>query len=411
MTNAPRYLSAVLVCILAGSTLQAQSISPRTHYIGTAESSALDAAREAALRAMVEQIQVFVSSTFSSGLQEHNATIDRSAMARTVARSMITLRDVQESVTRTPEKAYKVTKWVSRESVAEVFRQRRREAEGHLRIAERTLDTNPVDIAAALRHYYRAFLFASLTPDTLCYNGVTATAEIPRLMRQLVQHVRFEGVTRMPNELNVWKAAVRCGDRSVGDLDLEYYDGMGQTVVRVQNSQAVFALFFADANRPSRELSLLLEYRYPEELDDLLAIADSMRNGSLFDNRVVVVLEQKSEYRNPKSQTNPKNQISNQQSSMTSPALPSAVVSLLQSGSSFDTFLKTLNDLVRQGKVVQGSAKNFDSLEGLYGAVVDKNGLAAMVHCAKGKYTDVQTGAEMNMEEFAGKRIVWIDVP
>jgi hypothetical protein len=408
-----RCLAFLTIVALSPSHVRSQPVHA-SFYQGVGTGATLELAREAALRAMSEQIEVFVTSTFEGWKRETKGEFDQSTAIRTVTRSMVTLRDVTETVERLRDGTYRVTASVSRSSVAEVFARRRDQALDHLRIADRSLAATPADIAGALRHYYRAFLLASLTPEPVVYDSVSALASIPRRMRNIVQNIRFERVERLPDDLMVWNAVLSYDGKPVGDLDVEYYDGNGQTLLRAQDSRLLITLYFQEAGRRSREILFSVEYRYADELDVLLAMADSLKSGVLFDNGFVVQIgsEQTSSTSQSPSIKPPfpdhRSRITDHQSSVT---IPPPIESLLKAGSSWETFRATLADLVRRGEAVAGQRTDFDTLEGLYGAVVDRTGLVMLVKVVNGVYIDVTSRREVDLNQHADKRVTWIDVP
>jgi hypothetical protein len=80
---------------------QGDEPSPREYYVGTSEDADLEHARSGALRNLVSQIQVFVSSSFRETLSERNEKLDQATLSTTIARSSIVLKDVGERITRT----------------------------------------------------------------------------------------------------------------------------------------------------------------------------------------------------------------------------------------------------------------------------------------------------------------------
>jgi hypothetical protein len=72
---------------------------------------------------------------------------------------------------------------------------------------------------------------------------------------------------------------------------------------------------------------------------------------------------------------------------------------------------RELDRLKRRGLAPMGKAKDFDSLEGLYVAVLDPSaGMIALLRFQKEKFIDVVTGSEVQMTDHAGKKVIWIEV-
>jgi hypothetical protein len=390
--------------------------TPARHYIGMGESRDLEAARASALRNMAEQIQVFVSSSFTASTEEHNEHFDQSSVSRTVTRSILGLKGVQENVDQSADGMYRVTKYIARESVLDMFREWKRQAVEHVRLAEGALAVDRIDLGTALKQYYQAYLIATLIPDTIsvaipsllgmqAHGPLSGSVGIPLFVQKLISSVAIKDAKKIEGEQNTWKCRIEWSGHPVSSFDYEYFDGVGQTTSKVTDGETVFTFFFTDTSRERRDFPLAVEYRYPDELADLLAVADSLHTAQPFDNRVLVTLQL--------GGTKPAKPVVSK-SLPPKPTdvaqLPEAIRILHAAGGTFEGFMSMLRSLVRRGKVVQGSEKDFESLDGLFGVVVGPEGLAAMVQKQRREFVDALTKKKVALDEFAGRRIVWIEV-
>ncbi|MBI3193583.1 MAG: hypothetical protein HYZ34_03825 [Ignavibacteriae bacterium] len=376
-------------------------------YVGVGIHSDVDKARESATNNLLQQIQVFVSSTSTRIVQEENANLQDTFRIQTVARSSLMLRDVKETVTKFPEGTFKVTKSVSKDVVRELFAQRRTKILSYIEQAKNELantKTQGLNLESALKHYYRAWLLASIHPDTVgcTINGVFSfvTETAPREIETIVHGISFVPLKEVTDETMTWKYRAMFRGQPVSRLRFEYMDGIGQSVGEVVNGETQLSFFFVDKEQRERELVAEIDYRYEEELDELLAFADSMQQGRTISSTLLFKLPGKKNQLEEPLQTN----------HIVEQTISAALQKLLDTRGDLKMFLNELKTLVKGKEIITGNRDDFDSLEGLYGVVISDEEVLAIVLCTNHRFLDVETTQEAEMSTFNGRKIIWIEV-
>lgn len=405
----------VLASILSVSALSQEEKSRwNAFYEGTGIAKDLESARQAAYNDLIQKIEVFISSSTQRLVTEEQGHFRDKTVQQVVARSSIVLKDVQEDLTKQSDGLYRVVKHVTRESVRAAFKLRRQQIVEHLRMAESELgDRKGVNLGAALRHYYWAQLLSKIYPDTLSYTFTAGdafinktyssmTAVLPRVLETVLRDIKWSPVRRIDDEAVVWIYAVRYQDRPAFHLRFSYFDGVGQTDGEVRNGETKLTFYFPKQGAADKEVLLNVDFRYEEEMDEMLRLADSLGGSSTIRATVTVELPGIKE---PVAKTPVKPQV-------TPPAvgIPEPVVLLLAQRDGFEKAMGTLNSLVRQRRVVAGSSKDFESLEGLYAVVMGNEGVLAVLRSREKRLHNLETDTEADMKQYAGKRIVWVEV-
>ncbi|MBS4028038.1 MAG: LPP20 family lipoprotein, partial [Ignavibacteriales bacterium] len=70
------------------------------YYTGISQNIDVEKAKQDALKNMLEQIQVFVSSSVKRKLQETNTTLTDTTSVEVIAKSSMQLQEVQEEITK-----------------------------------------------------------------------------------------------------------------------------------------------------------------------------------------------------------------------------------------------------------------------------------------------------------------------
>lgn len=404
----------LLLCVLcSGRELfsQTQNVSTSLYYVGEGIDKSQEQARLYALNALMQQIQVFLASSFEHKTSELAKVFRQSTSLTIIARSIMQLRDVQEKLDKQEDGFFHVTKYVTKEAVSRMFAQRRQQVLEHLQIADRELsfcDQNTsCDVGVVLKHYYWAYLLAHLYPDTISFGALrknysSVLVGAPDLLESLIKKVSIQAARRIKDQMIVWQCAATVTGSPISHLLYSYFDGMGQTDGEIRDGQTKLTLFFSDEVDRQREVVLEIEYKYADEMDATLRLADSLVAKGAIPNTVTLVIPGSSETKFL-SKSPPETVKAVVQ-------LPQPLRDLLADQNSFEETMKTIERLARQGKIIPGSAKDFESLDGLYGVVLDPHGLSGIIRCEKGKYFDALSKDVVDLRKFAGKRITWIEV-
>lgn len=391
-----RLLLSLFFFIVSNSFGQITSPSPSDFYIGLGEDANLETARSDAYSNMVEQIQVIVSSSLSTTREENNAAFKETSRQSTLSSSLVVLRDVQENVSKNGD-LYRVTKYVSKESVRSMFALRRQQIIDHCSEAETILrSTGKIDLQSAFDHYYKAWLLAWLYPDTLSYpfNNIgrsDVSTGIAQAMTAVANKVTFTPLKKIGDELTTWKYTANLSGQPISRLGYSFFDGLGESEEAVHEGNTQMTFLFND--KREREIPLRIEYRSSEGLDGILSIADSTRSGNAPVITVSAVL--------------PGEKISKVSIAQ---KIPAPLQQLLDHRNSLSGFKESLDKISKRGDIIAGNKRDFDNLNGLYLVVLDSNGVVALLQHDGGKYFNIETGDEIRLPDFEGKKILWVRV-
>lgn len=375
---------------------QQRDITSERYYIGLGEDANLENARSEAYSNMVEQIQVIVSSSLSTTKEENNTTFKETTRQSTLSSSFIVLRDVQESISKNGN-LYRVTKYVSKESVRSMFALRRQQIIDNCSAAEAILSsTGNIDLQSAFDHYYKASLLAWLYPDTLSYpfkniGRSDVSTGIAHAMIAVASKVTFTPLKKLDDELTTWKYTALWSGQPISRLRYSFFDGLGESEEGVRNGVAQMTFLFTD--KREREILFKIEYLSSVRLEGVLSVADSIRseNAQILTFSAMLPGDKVSKASIPQK-------------------IPSPLQQLLDHRKGLSEFKEALDRLSKRGDIIAGSKKNFDNLNGLYVIVLDANGIVALLRHADGKYSNTETGDEIQLPDFAGKRILWVRV-
>ncbi len=377
-------------------------LSQSDRYTATAVHKKLDEARSSALNALIQQIQVVVTSNSERRQSEINDLYSDDMLLSTAARSTMSLTDVLETVETLPDKSFRVTKTVPKTSVLKMFNDRRKKIIDHLQEAQSI--AFPISLSASvplhssLINYFQAYLLTILYPDTLSFglgktSGMTSVmVGIPNTIDQIASAIKFIPVKMIDDEFIVWKYRVEYNGRPVQSLRYSYYDGMGQGEGDVQDGETMITLFYPKKELKERTLSVNLEYLNESEMDDVLRMGYASKAVSRLLKMIPVKV--------PGSAVLPPE-----------PVKPPEQLSMFASKSTRADHIKTeLERLSRKGFIVTGKASDFETLHGLYCLVIDRSGVQAFMKNDHNKYYDYISGASKELKEYSGMRIIWIEL-
>jgi hypothetical protein len=303
-----------------------------------------------------------------------------------------------------------------------MFELRRQKILELIRVGERELQGETVHLGSALKNFYWALLLGRLYPDTLSFTvRLDATTPLPyanvhtgisNIFDRLFRELKFVPEKMIDDEAIVWRYRVHMKNKPVDALHFEYYDGMGQTEGDVKDGGTKLTFFFSRKDVREREVSVGIDYRSDEEMDEFTRAADSLMSVGALPNKITIILpagptppppkEEKPPVESPKPPPQPVPQPQH--------ILPTVLQELLIVGSDFNAVRVKLDSLARRNRIILGSATDFESLQGLYGLVLGPEGVLALLSVKDKKYFDAVTGKEADLTKFAGKRITWIEV-
>lgn len=399
-------------------------------YIGIAQGKDLQAVKDAAFQNLAQQIQVFISSKSSREMREDNKIFKDSLVSLTVTQSFVSLTDVTEKIEKIENENFKVTKSVSKVNVQKMFDTRRKRILEYLGEADRlrqdSQTKSSLSLQSILNNYFQAYLLNAIYPDTLTYCFTTQATSlavgIPNIIDEIAHAIEFVPVKQIDDEYIVWKYKARYKGKDVLDFHYSFFDGMGQSDGIVQRGETQMTLYYSSKEKIERQLQVQMEFPSSEELDNTLGTAMKFVNTSVLQKTIPVFVPKDNNVSQPvpesktvsqpvpESKTVPQPVPEEKTVSTSDHKLPKELDGLLKLPMTFESTINELKRLVKSGIIVQGRASDFESLNGLYGVVVDKPGLAGLLQNTKNKYYDFLSGRNVMLKDFAGKRILWFDL-
>jgi hypothetical protein len=371
------------------------------YYHGIAVDKNVNEARTAAYNALIQQIQVVVSSNFKRNQSETNNSYTDETNISTVARSTMSLTDVTEKVETLPDKTYRVTKTVPKESVRKMFNDRMQKIFDHLREAQSIAfpkgTVKNIPLHSSLINFYQAYLLAILYPDTISFPTgreqklSSVMVGIPNTIDQISSSIKFKPVKMIDDEFIVWKFRVEYQGIPVQSMRYSYFDGMGQSDGEVTDGETQITLFYPKSEKKERTLNINLEYLYESEMDEVLKMGYSSNAVSRMLKIIPVKIPADAVI---KAET---------------PKPPQPLAVFQDKDITPDNLKKELDRLSRKGMIVTGKASDFETLHGLYCLVIDRSGLKAFMKNEHNKYFDYLTESQRELKEFSGMKIIWME--
>ncbi|MCX6135875.1 MAG: LPP20 family lipoprotein [Ignavibacteriales bacterium] len=384
---------------------QVAKISPQNYYIGYGHGQDLEKARSDAYHSLTQQIQVFVTSAINRRVTEDDKVLTENTVLSTITKSSLQLTDVAEIV-ENENNEYRVTKFISKENISKMFDIRRKKIIEHLNISESELfaTSNSINLGVVLKNYYWALILSRIYPDTISYpfqqdrNNAPQTssqlaATLPNRIESIINAVVFTPINKIDDEYVVWKCRVDYQSRSVGNLNFSFFDGEGQTEGRVVNGETKLSFYFKD-NR-EREIDLKIDFKYEDEMDELLHLAEGVSADiKIPSNKNIVFSGLKLLPKRDKVKD----------------SIPPVISELLKCRNDLQKTMQCLRDLAKQNKIIVGNDSTFISKERLYRLVLGEQGIIAFLQFKEKKYYDLMTQRYVLTKDYAGKRMTWIEV-
>ena len=369
-------------------------------YSATEEGDSLEVVRTRAYMSLAQQIQVFVSTQATSIRSRNGSSISKQDSSITLLQSSLVLNDVEESVKKTDDGRYSVTKSISGVSVKKMFAQRKQKALDYISEASNLLfalnRAQVVDIQTILKHYYKAYLLATIHPEEITYQFSEGTKPIslligiPSILTNIVSKISVEPVKKIPDELIVWKLRVNYEGKPVQRMQFTYQDGKGETQDEIIDGYTQVTLNFPGSQSRERIIRIYLNYLEYSELDDLLKYSIQLIKDDPFKKYIDVKLSESL--------------------SVVSSQIPKSLLRLMELKNNDEEVLKELSIMMRKGIIVQGKKEDFESLDGLYVAVVGRSGLIALLNYKQNKYNDLISGTQKNIQEYSDIKNLWFEL-
>ncbi len=399
------------------------------YYVGIAEGNSLDAARNSAMTNLIQKIQVFVTSNMERNLRENNTEIIDSTNVKTISNSVIILRDVDEKVEQINSTRFKITKFVKKQVVAQIFKQRIDIIMGCLDQAELELSTNKntINLGVVLKNYYWAYLLSMVTPDSMKFTfkydnskpPITTTSIAQTALQAIdyiITKIKFKPVKKIESENITWKYEVSFFNKQVEEFSYSYFDGIGEMLGDVKNGETILDFYFNDNNiKDNKEFIVTPEIAAEDQMDDLLRTVHNYYKAQILSLRIkceikneVQVVDKNENIVEDKPVEIP-SEIT-EMDSIKDTKIPDVINSLLLKLNELEPFLAQMHTFEKKGSIVTGYARDFESLNNLYAVVVDNNVIFGLIKHVNGKCYDYISNKNTSLQDYTGKKILWFEI-
>ncbi len=421
----------------------AQEDSNKAIYTGVAEGSDLNAVRLVAMDNLIQQIEVFVSSTGSSVKTEDSSGLHDVFTVQRVSKSHLLLKEVTERVENIAGGNIRVTKSVAKSNIRELFERRKSLIREYLVLAENGLRVPGfVNIGEVLKNYYWAFLLCSITPDTLqfafTYNSesspVLSTSIAPSIrnaIKYVVSQVTFNPFQNNGSEEVSWQYQVKYKNKRVDGMHFSYFDGVGTTSGSVKNGLSNMTFYFKVAESGDKDITLTPDFLYEDEMDELLKEAETSVSGHMdagtLSAKLPGIIPEKKRVPTAVVVAVPPVVVAVPPVVVAvPPVVPSVVVpaeikpvksvpghesiiqKLMAKKNDLPAFMMELHTMEKANLLITGSQSDFETGEGLYALVIEGNNIIAFLSVRTKSYFDLVTNSTVSLKDYSGKKIKWI---
>ena len=265
-----------LILVLCYSNISGQNVqdikNDRAKYIwGEGIGSTLKKADQEALSMLINQISVMVESEFEQIFQEDrkNEKFDLSEKVKSVVKtySNATLNNT-ERIVISQEPDAKVFRYITREKVSQVFKERKNKILNFIKLANKA--ENETRIADALRYNYAALVLLKSHPDcnSIEYEDVVKKQHllisfIPDRMNQIFSKISFK-VKEIKNETDSKKINLYISykGKSVVSFDYSYWDGRDWTNLFGAKNGEGFLEYYGTNAKNQQEARIKMEYMF-----------------------------------------------------------------------------------------------------------------------------------------------------
>lgn len=267
-------LHILAILVLTSFNANAQTFeeirNSNNYYFGTGEGKNYNSARRDALESLTNSISVNVQSKFEEVVQETESDFSRYVHGVLNTYSTAVISRYSERVLQENSEGTKVLVFIERESMEEIFDQRKNLIQSFIRSALRA--EAELRIADALRYYYWGLVLTRSHPDNTKLKGhfendideplmMGLYDRINRIFSFLDIHVVEDKLLNDPLRRSLI-LEILYKQKPVEDLDYIYWLGDGySSLISARNGRGVAALS-GELARSSQSLRLQVEYRY-----------------------------------------------------------------------------------------------------------------------------------------------------
>lgn len=268
-------------------------MSSGRYYYGEATAQEEQEARDRAMKQIVEQIAVKVSSDFNRTLEEKNGDISEVTKNVINTYSNATLSNLHFIKNKT-EAGIEVFCYIDKSEVVKIFDQRKTLVKN---IYEKGMACEENrNIADALKYYYFCIILMNSIPEkTIEYQSKNLLVEIPARINKAISQVKFfllddKKISDSEREVHL---EILFNEQPVQMLDFTFWDGASQVNVRGVDGTGVFRLYGASA--AFNKLNVEIKYNYYDARTEITEVADlwNLVVRPTFKNNYMIVLEKR----------------------------------------------------------------------------------------------------------------------
>jgi hypothetical protein len=272
-----KFRTAVLTIVITAAApfaLEAQTTdyikTSGFYYWGVGSGSNYSSARRNALENLTESISVHIKSEFEQVVKETNDDLDIYVKSVVTTYSSAVISHYEEQVIKEVPGSVEVFVYITREQMAEVFKQREQMIGDFIMMAGRAMQE--LRVADALRYYYWALVMARSHPDnTRLRHNFGGSISEPVMMglsdriNRIFSFISFELTTVIESENLSQKQlhlTIKFENKPVQDVDYNYWVGDGYSGLVSARSGMGLAILDGEAAREFSSLRLRVEYQY-----------------------------------------------------------------------------------------------------------------------------------------------------
>lgn len=369
-------------------------------------------AREAAMRDLIQKIQVSISLRTGRRLTETESMLKDSATVITDVYSALHLQNL--GILEFPEKGkVRVIAYIDTASLTKSFEVSKRKVQDMVSLARKAEEEGR--IGDALRNYYWAYLLTHsyIGELEIGFEGIGyADAQIV-----LVEQIELVVARLNAKAETCYRAAgsieapVRFfySGKPVRNLDFSYYCGDGDDIITVEDGSPAYIRLYFEPPRRWHRLPFRIEYAYAGDMRRNPEIEDLYRifKDKTFDNGMDVRLtlpwnEEGSTWPPAELETLPK----------PTPHRWSVTIEVLSQITDSREFRQALRDYVQVGRVnIASEHEQLQACQAVYAALLDNDKVHALLFYDEDRYIDVRSGKSYisYTEAFTGEvSLIWI---
>lgn len=196
------------------------------YFYGSGISNDENQAREEALREISEQIAVKVSGKFEMKTKETDTKYQETATSIVETYSMATLSEVESIRTMQPDGRIEVFSYVSKESVRNLFDERKKLVYNMFESGKTNEATGKLGFALQ-NYYFGLVLLKSVPEENITVQGTNLTIEIPKAIKGILQGIHFKLIDddKLTDKERVVSFEVSYNGEPVNLMQYRFWDG------------------------------------------------------------------------------------------------------------------------------------------------------------------------------------------